>query len=126
MSYDAVRNFYRALVSSAELTAHYETLTQSFWLGYRPAKIVAFAAVMGHRFTIAELEYVRLTNSERGVGLGSRKYEIEEETDYSPTAHPHPPASAEEFRRVYGRDVDRESDATGERSSQLRQKPPRK
>ena len=70
MSHAAVRAFYQALAESPQLTARYRTLTQGFF-GYKPEKIVAFAAVSGHEFTARELEYIRLTNVEGGHRMSS-------------------------------------------------------
>ena len=104
MSYEAVQAFYRTLAESPELAGRYRSLTWGFWLGYRPSKIVAFAAMTGYQFTVEELNAVRLTNRVEKRAMSFSEW-VEEEVDYEPTEYPHSPDSFTEFRKRYGREV---------------------
>ena len=103
MAYETVRNFYRILSRSQKMIERYELLTNG-WFGYKPEKIVAFAAQGGHEFTIAELNYVRLTNYRVGGSMG-RSHQIQDDCDYQPTEHPKPPVSPEQFCAAHKRKV---------------------
>ena len=81
----------------------YELLTNG-WFGYKPEKIVAFAAQGGHEFTVDELNFVRLTNVSSRGPMGA-SYSIKDVCDYTPTKHPEPPFSAEEFHETHNRKV---------------------
>ena len=97
---DAVRAFFRALSTSRTITKNYNTLTKAFLFGYDANKIVSFAAQQGFRFSVNDLEYVRLTNSK----YGQRKHEgVNDVHDYSPTEFPKSPEDPELFREWHGR-----------------------
>jgi hypothetical protein len=106
MSQQAVREFFGSLDKSDELREQYKLLTRGFF-GYRPAKIVAFAAARGHQFTRDELEFVRLTNEEgfqyAMFELAGREKEYDDVSDFEPTALPHAPAAPELFHSKHGR-----------------------
>lgn len=105
MSHEAVRAFYREIAAHPGRQHSYKRLTWGFWLGYNPEKIVEYARLPGHEFTVEELEFVRLTNyGHKPAMMLFERYR--DEQDYEPTAHPHPPASAEKFRATHGRAVD--------------------
>jgi hypothetical protein len=104
MSYQAVQDFYRRLAASPDLVERYNALTHTFFLGYRPKKIVAFAAMTGHHFSVEELDVVRLTNRVRGRST-SLLQSCDDEVDYEPTEYPHTPDSFTEFRKRHGREV---------------------
>ena len=103
MAHETVRNFYRILSRSQKMIERYELLTNG-WFGYKPEKIVAFAAQGGHEFTVDELNHVRRTNVSSRGPMGARS-SIKDVCDYSPSEHPEPPFSAEEFRATHNRKV---------------------
>ena len=108
MSHQAVRDFFRSIAKSDELRQQYKALTHGL-LGYRPEKIVAFAASQRHDFTREELEFVRLTNEEEYqyamFELAGREKEYHDIPDFEPTELPHPPAAPELFYSTHGRHV---------------------
>jgi hypothetical protein len=106
MSHQAVRDFFHSVGRSPELQRQYRLLTRGLF-GYRPSKIVAFAAVRGHEFTPEELKFVRLTNEEAYTyamfKLAGREPEFYDVADFEPTETPHPPAAPEVFLSTHGR-----------------------
>lgn len=106
MARQAVRKFFRALAKSDELRQQYKALARGSF-GYRPEKIVAFAASQGHHFTQEELEFVRLTNEQEYqyamLELAGSPKEYYDTPDFEPTELPHAPAAPELFSSKHGR-----------------------
>lgn len=98
MSQKAVRTFYQKLADSPTLAARYAALTNRLWLWHSPAKIVHFAAMTGHTFTVAELEAARETNYYQKKAMLAFPKLITTH-DYEPTAQPRAAEAPEALTR---------------------------